>query len=314
MAPLPRVLRTAERRCAALALACLLTFAAAPAQGEDPRARAKGIAAAGIASYEAGDWESAIEKLREADAIFDAPHHDVYIARSLKQLGRWLDARESYRAAIGAPPDRPGFADARALAEEELAQLEAALPSVEVAALGAEITRITVDGRARTPDPGGSMDVDPGKHVVRVQTGDGRTDEKTVELAERGSIRVVFSFGDAEDPAAPAATRGGRSWVAPGIAFGVGGAGLVLGTVTGLLSISSVGDLEEACPSPTSCPASEQDTIDSAGTLANVSNVGFVVAGVGVAVGVVLLLVTGNEDATTAASPHPGGAGWRTTF
>ncbi len=312
--------RTPLRRTSALMAASLIAALAAPAWAEDARARAKGIAAAGIAAYEAGDFRGAIEKLRQADAIFDAPHHDVYIARSLKQLGHWLDAREAYRAAIGAPPDRPGFADARALAEEELAQLEAALPSIEVAAVGAEVARVSVDDRADPPSPDGSIDADPGRHVVRVTTKDGRRDEKTVELAERGSVRLVFSFGAADAPGdAPGSGGGSRSWVAPGIAFGVGGVGLALGTVTGILSTAYVGDLEEACPDPTSCPASEQETIDSAGTLANVSNVGFVVVAVGVAVGVVLILVTGDDDAaagavTTALTPGRGGGTFRASF
>jgi hypothetical protein len=310
---------TSRTAAAVAALGFSLATPAAAQPDDDARERARGIAEHGVAAYEAGRYEEAIARLREADAIFDAPHHDVYVARALKQLGRWLEAREAYRAALGAPSDRPGFAEARQLAREELDRLQAALPAVEIALAGGQVGRVLVDGAPAAIGPGGAVEVDPGPHRVRVETTDGRSDERSVRLGEGVLLRVTF------EPRAAAATptgaapvdHGGSSWILPAAAFGVGGAGLVVGTITGIASLSAVGDLEEACPG-TTCPADEADTIDSAGTLANVSNVGFAVGAAGVGVGVVLLLLAGDEEAAQAAArsvaPHPGGAALRGRF
>ena len=57
-------------------------------------------------------------------------------------------------------------------------------------------------------------------------------------------------------------------------------------------------DLEAACPND-QCPASEDDKLSKANAVANVSNVGFVVMGVGAVVALVGLFAggSGGEDA-----------------
>ena len=189
-------------RAAGLAAAILASTSAAIAQpGAGPavgpaeseaRQRARAIAAEGIAAYEARRFEETIARMREADAVFDAPHHDVYLARALKQLGRWLEARDAYRAALAAPSDRPGFADARQLAQEELDRLQAALPALEIVLADGAPSRVLVDGRPAPLGPGGAVEVDPGPHQVRVETADGRADERSVRLGEGVLLRVTF--------------------------------------------------------------------------------------------------------------------------
>ena len=114
----------------------------------------------------------------------------------------------------------------------------------------------------------------------------------------------------------PAEAREGPSYLVPVVAFGVGGAGLVLGVITGVASLSKVDDLEAACPVK-ACPPALQGDIDSANTLANVSNVGFALGAVGVVVGVVTLVLVGegsSAEVSSALQPRPGGGTWRTTF
>ena len=95
-----------------------------------------------------------------------------------------------------------------------------------------------------------------------------------------------------------ATSEGGLSplvWVG----FGVGGAGLVLGAITGGVSISQTNTLKDSCgTNVTSCTVNADD-YSTANTLANVSNVSFAVAGVGAVVGVIGLLMSGGEEQPT---------------
>jgi hypothetical protein len=79
----------------------------------------------------------------------------------------------------------------------------------------------------------------------------------------------------------------------------VGGAGLVVGSVTGALAFSKASD----CPNKV---CATQSDLDSAKSMATISTIGFGVGIVGVAVGTILLL-TGNhseEAPPAAASAH----------
>ena len=90
-------------------------------------------------------------------------------------------------------------------------------------------------------------------------------------------------------PAAEKLEQQPRSPTLAYVAFGVGGAGLAVGSVFGALALSKRGNLNSACVDKVS-PPSEQSNIDSAHTRGNVSTVGFIVGGVGIAVGATWLL------------------------
>jgi hypothetical protein len=85
------------------------------------------------------------------------------------------------------------------------------------------------------------------------------------------------------------------------VALGVGGAGLLVGTITGVMAMSKKSDLE--CQGK-ACPSSQEDALDSAKTMATVSTVGFSVGLVGVGVGVVLLLTGNSASKASLAGPQ----------
>jgi hypothetical protein len=68
----------------------------------------------------------------------------------------------------------------------------------------------------------------------------------------------------------------------------VGGAGLIMGAVTGGLAIPKHNALKMACPTG-HCPTSEQGAIDSYHLMTNLSTAGLVAGGVLAVVGVVLV-------------------------
>jgi hypothetical protein len=72
--------------------------------------------------------------------------------------------------------------------------------------------------------------------------------------------------------------------------LGVGGAGLVLGTILGVVATADKSSISSACGPSKVCPPSEQGALSSAKTVANLSTVSFVVGGVGVVLGGTLIL------------------------
>jgi hypothetical protein len=77
------------------------------------------------------------------------------------------------------------------------------------------------------------------------------------------------------------------------VAFGVAGAGLIVGGITGALAFSKAAD----CPNKV---CETQSDLDSAKSMATISTVGFGVGIAGVAVGTILLL-TGKNSSETAS-------------
>ncbi|MFO0591244.1 MAG: hypothetical protein U0441_27100, partial [Polyangiaceae bacterium] len=120
-----------------------------------------------------------------------------------------------------------------------------------------------------------------------------------------GVVRVPITL---EKPGAPASTSSasasasvapsGTATVAPApgpqikpltfITLGVAGAGLVVGAITGGITLGAAGDLKKRCPD-NHCPNDEQGAFDSANALATVSTATFVIGGVAAAAGGVLL-------------------------
>jgi hypothetical protein len=92
-----------------------------------------------------------------------------------------------------------------------------------------------------------------------------------------------------------------------GVGFGVGAAGLIVGTLTGVVVLSQASTIRGQCNTTTNvCGSSQQGSLSSANTLANVSNVsiGLGVAGAGVGV-IGLLLRSKDQGARTGLSITP---------
>jgi hypothetical protein len=164
---------------------------------------------------------------------------------------------------------------------------------------------VTIDG-ATVPAAalGLKRPVDPGAHKVSA-TADGYNPASTdFTVAEGGSTTATLKMEKLPPGAEGAGGAAGGGSTDPGadkksnttlalVAFGVGGAGLVVGSITGLIALGKSGDLKDACgPTKDACPASSQSDIDSYKTMGTISTVGFIVAGVGGAAGLILLLTS----------------------
>ncbi len=160
----------------------------------------------------------------------------------------------------------------------------------------------------------------PEKHAVLVEPPKGLKITREVDVAEQANLKVEIDLAPpppkpviaaaptSELPVAPTTTASvapapsgvpdtppgtGRSFLGPGIAFGVGGASLIVGAITGGLTIARMGEIRDLCGADNLCPAASRKQVDLEGAkgIGYVSTVAFVVAGVGAATGVVLFLL-----------------------
>ena len=122
--------------------------------------------------------------------------------------------------------------------------------------------------------------------------------------------------------AAPVADAGSGSIYKPLAigAFAVGGAGLVLGAVTGVVALGKHSDLKTECPSGSCDTTASQSTLSSYKTMGALSTAGFIIGGAGVGGGVLLLVLAPKSPspAKTGTTVQPyigfGTVGARGTF
>ena len=272
------------------------------------RERARALGEEGLEHFAAGRWQEAHDRFERADRLFHAPTLTLYMARCQAKLGRPLAARALYERLLAepVPPSAPKpFLEAQASARTELAEVEARVGRLTVVVTGGDaavaIDGVAVEGADRARRP-----VEPGEHTIEVTSPGQAPVRRTVTVAEGAEETVSISVSPAAAPPPPPPHEVEEGSMVPAlVAFGVGAAGLGVGSVTGILALSKASELKDQCDGNRCAAALETDR-DAVDTLSTLSTIGFVVGGVGVATGVVLLVVRpGGEDAETTA--------WRAT-
>jgi hypothetical protein len=128
-----------------------------------------------------------------------------------------------------------------------------------------------------------------------------------------GGAGTAAPGGGAAQPA------GGRSIVPVVIAYGVGAAGIAVGSIFGATALGKRSDLDAVC-SNRQCPPTRKDDITSLKTASTISTIGFIVGAVGVVAGTALLVFGGKATTEKSAglqvSPYVGvgNAGFTGTF
>jgi hypothetical protein len=305
----------------ALLLSCLLGTAVARAQPTAvQKETARELMAEARELREHGDLEAALTRFGAADSLMGVPTTGFEVAATQAQLGRLIESRETLRRVLALPknPDDPEpFNDARSKARVLDQQLFARMGSLRFAIRGvapdAEL-EVTVDGES-VPNAALSLPlrVNPGHRVI-VARANGRELEREVDAAEGQTSAVELAFsGDAvptvsgSPEQAPVRSAPLTTTPAPDrkrlpalayVGGGVGLAGIVVGSITGISAISHKNDAKRACLGG-SCPPSTWSDLDSARAMATVSTVSFVVGAVGIVVGAGALLLGGDEPSVT---------------
>ena len=294
-------------------------------------AQARALGQQAQAAYDAVNYPESERLWAAAAKLYPAaPTLTLGLARAQNKNGKLVAAQESYNRIIREwspqPSPPPAFKDALEAARAEMPLVAARVASVIITVDGPTTPIVSIDGApVSSAALGSKRPVDPGAHVVKASADGFKAVEQSFQVAEGGSAELKLKL-EAATPAVvpvalpppqttapiasappPAASPSDGRKTAAIVAFGVGGAGLVLGAVTGVLAIGKHSDIKSACGGST-CPSSEASDISSYKTMGTLSTVGFVVAGAGAAAGVVLVLTAPKDSTSAWIGPYIGGS------
>ncbi len=300
-----------------------------PALAADPSAAdrdtSRSLYAQGMDALDKRDYAAAERACGGAYALVKVTTAATCWARALEGLGRLIEARDVFVEAthIPAKPDEaPVLASAREAARTEADGLEKRIPTVTLALSGPSETaplQVVLDGvvvkseTARLP-----RKTNPGRHTLTVSaqgfgpaTADvtiAEGEDRRVEVLLRASsegpeprVSVALSPGVAGGAGAvPSASASSK--VPAFIAFGLGGAGLVVGSILGVMALSDASGLKSQPGCPSSCPPSAQPQIDTLHGHQWGSDIGLGVGVVGLAIGAALFLTSHTPEGPPATS------------
>lgn len=320
---------------------------------DQTRAAARLIGEEGLTFFDQGRYVDALDRFDRADGLVRAPTLGLMAARSLERLGRLVEASQRYTDVSEMKLDTgasEAFKQAQVAAAQERDTLKPRIPTVSVTVEGpgaAQVASVLLDGRGVSPailGPGrpisATVPADPGDHRFEAKLNDSEAFER-VTLAERDTARVVLRLNGSPNKAllrngAPAKTDPGASAKADSssppsssrgtqktaafVSLGIGGAGFAMGVIAGSAAAAKRGDFD-ACTTEYVCPRALSSDVDTYNTLRPVSTVGFIIGGVGVATGAILLVTLprgGSRASTGSLEVTPwlglGGGGVRGTF
>lgn len=297
--------------------AAVLLFSIVPATGAHAQPKsvsdeARELARDGWKALDAENYRDALDKVVKAEALYHAPTHLLLMGNAQVGLGKLADALATFERLAAEPLPAaapPAFKEAQETGRKRMKELLARVPSLLIVVESAEAAAavVTVDGQKVDFASGVAVRFDPGERTIAV-TADGFVPvSKKVTLPEKGGVvRVPVALEKVRAPGSPSAdptaSPSGSASAGPGgepvitsrvpayVTFGVAGASLVVGAITGGLSLSQTSELKLRCPD-NRCASAERAAYDQAFTLAHVSTATFLLGGVAAAAGVVLLVV-----------------------
>lgn len=283
----------------------------------------------GRAAMKKGDYERARTMFTESQRLDPAAGTLLNLAVAEEKLGKLASAWEHSGAAL------EGFAasDERiAVAKKLHEDLEGRLARLTLTTASPlpPGTKVLVDGTELSPASlGVALPQDPGPHRVVVRAPDHADREFALTLAERASRTQALELGEVIEipatpkvPIVPAASSTPQPAPAPApvdkeqdtsrtvgwVLTAAGGVGLVVGGITGLMTIGRKSTADSHCDA-VDCDSEGYDASQQGRTLGTVSTVAFV-AGAALAVGGVSILLfapksqTRGEMASTGPSPR----------
>lgn len=291
---------------ALLSALSLSAFAQTPEPSDANKEKARLLMDRGVEREEARDFSSALSAYEEAHALVGLPMTGLAVARVQVSRGHLVEALALAQTVKQMPKwahETPAYDKARSSAASLEQQLLKRIPAIQVQVEGAggDPYAIAIDGQpVDAKEAAQPKKVNPGKHVVRVSGADFETAEQEIESSEGEVLTIPIVLKRLSGGA-----RKSQGWISSPmvwIGFGVGAAGVLAGTATGILSLNQTAEIKDKYCKQNQCDSSQRNTLQYANTLANVSNIAFAIGGAGVVVGVVGILISGG-DKHNAAGP-----------
>jgi hypothetical protein len=300
----------------------------APSAGAQPsdKAMAEALFQQGRKLFDEGKTAEACTRFEESQRLEQKLGTLLNLAVCHEKQGRTASAWAEFTEA-GSLAERRGEADRAAFARERANALSAKQSTLTIM-LKADAPGLVVivDGKDLGVH-GAPLPVDPGRHRVEAKASGKKPWSMEVDVpAGPVSLTVEIPALEEEAPAAsvdkmpvkqpaPATTATLEKPAGDGIhpatwaCFGIGGAGLAVGAITGGLSLARTSELKDECTGGV-CTGERRDDLSSANALANVSNVAFGVGIAGTAAGIIVLLATmPSGDSPSVAFAPAGDAG-----
>lgn len=307
-----------------LLAAFLFMSSSASAQEIDDASRtaARAMGTSGVEAYQAGNYQEASDRLEKAYAIARVPSLGLWSARSLRKLGKLVEAADRYLETVSLQVPEGDYViqkQAQTDATRELKELKPRIPVLNIQVKGATAAEVavSVDG---TPLAATLVTeprlVNPGEHRVEGTHGTDRANATvTVEEAKSATAVLDFTVTASGGPAVESDGGGGGPYRLLGfIALGVGGAGIVTGGIAGILAIDKKGTIDNSA----ACEGnrcSDKGLVDSYGTLRTVSSIGLIAGAIIAGSGVALVFGSGSKkEPSAAAYVGPGSVGVRGRF
>lgn len=220
---------------------------APPPTTEDAgRVQARAHAVAAFTALDSGSYPEAVTQFSEALTLVDVPTLRVGRAEALFQLGKWLEAKADYEAALGyvlQPGDSASFVESKTSAKTKLESLSSRIPRLRVQTTAAYAEVVVDDLPAVRLPNGQELPLNPGAHRVVVSAAKSSVTHAieardaqvvTVEGPELSLETTTRPAVPDEAPPLPTATDHTRE------PSGIGTELVVSASVTGVLAVGAV--------------------------------------------------------------------------
>jgi hypothetical protein len=323
--------------------ALLHVSSSALAEGEADRGQARELGQQAIAAADSGDWAKSEDLFRRAAELYPAPTLLLGLARARSHLGKFVEAWEDYhRIVVEGLPANPTPAARQALddATKEMASVEGKRARVAITVKGPDRPTVLLDGAPLSVAAlGANRPVNPGTHKVHAEAAGYKSADATFTVTEGGSATQTLEMerdtstspqssatqpsspSDATPPTPaagttaaastpPAPSSGGTMKTIGLVGIGVGGAGIIVGAITGAIAMGKRGSISSStCATSAGCSQSDltsyQSSLNDFHTMGTVSTVSFIAGAVLAGGGVVLFLT-----APKGQSAEGSGAAW----
>jgi len=270
-----------------------------------------------------GQMKEALKRFQAANDIMHVPTTALAVAQAQVAVGMLVEARDTVATLrqTASPQESDVFKAARAAAEQLDASLTGRVPALTITVKGAgpsQDVTVDIDGVAI---PSGVIGlprtVNPGHHVVSTKTASAHgqvefdireAEQKPVEvpLVATTAVAVVPVVAPGAIPAAspetpPSTPPKSRFGTLAYVGIGVAGAGVIAGTITGILTLSKKSTLSGECANGVCGPSSYSD-LNSATALATASDFSFAIGGAGAVLAIVMIVRGTGGDPSPAPS------------